>query len=405
MPISRHLVDIHQHPPRWRRWPETEAIIEALTSDGGSVRFVGGCVRDSLLGIVTEDIDIATDLLPDKVLKQLEKANITAIPTGIEHGTVTAVMGKKHFEITTLRVDTKGHGRHADVAFTLDWQQDAERRDFTFNALYLDPAGHLVDPVGGLADLKVGYVRFIGNARARIREDRLRVLRYFRFYARFGADNPDKDALQACANFASELGNLSVERVQKELMLLLAAEDPYPALVLMSETGVLEALVGPVDLQKLKRLLSLNIESDAVQRFAVLLKGNQKSLHSMADKLRFSNKQKERISVMCAGQVTENMSPQDRNIALYQLGPLGFVDQTLMRWVDEGSQYDLTPYLEDAARWTAPVFPVNGGDLLAHGMAEGEALGRLLKQMEARWIASGFKLSKAALIREFLPDA
>ena len=173
----------------------------------------------------------------------------------------------------------------------------------------------------------------------------------------------------------------------------------------MSETGVLEALVGPVDLQKLKRLLSLNIESDAVQRFAVLLKGNQKSLHSMADKLRFSNKQKERISVMCAGQVTENMSPQDRNIALYQLGPLGFVDQTLMRWVDEGSQYDLTPYLEDAARWTAPVFPVNGGDLLAHGMAEGEALGRLLKQMEACWIASGFKLSKAALIREFLPDA
>ncbi|WP_340151261.1 CCA tRNA nucleotidyltransferase [uncultured Sneathiella sp.] len=404
MPVSRQLVDIHKHPPPWRRWPETEAVLEALTVGGGSARFVGGCVRDSLLGVKTEDIDIATNLLPESVVTHLERAGITAIPTGIDHGTVTAVIGKKHFEITTLRVDTKSHGRHADVAFTGDWEQDAKRRDFTFNALYLDPTGELVDPVGGLADLTAGYVRFIGSAEERINEDRLRVLRYFRFYARFGADNPDEDALKACANSANELGNLSAERVQKELLLLLATEDPYPALFLMSKAGVLEALVGPADLLKLKLLLSLNVESDALQRFTVLLKGNHKSLQALADKLRFSNKQKDRISVMCEGRVAADMSPEAREVALYELGSLGFIDQTVMLWVNLGSQHDLTDYLEDAAKWTAPVLPVNGGDLLAHGMGEGEALGRLLNQMEARWIDSGFTLSKSELIREFLSD-
>lgn len=404
MPISRQLVDIHKHPPLWRRWPETEAVLEALTVGGGSARFVGGCVRDSLLGVETEDIDIATDLLPESVVTHLERAGITAIPTGIDHGTVTAVIGKKHFEITTLRVDTKSHGRHADVAFTDDWEQDAKRRDFTFNALYLDPAGKLVDPVGGLVDLTAGYVRFIGSAKERIREDRLRVLRYFRFYARFGADNPDEEALKACMNSANELGNLSAERVRKELLLLLAAENPYPALLLMSKAGVLEALVGPVEPPKLKLLLSLNIESDAVQRFTVLLNGNQELLQVVADKLRFSNKQKERISVMCGGYVKADMSRRAREVALYQLGPQGFIDQTLMLWVHLGLQHDLTAYLEDAHRWTAPIFPVSGGELLAHGMEEGEALGRLLKRMEARWIDSGFKLSKSALIREFLSD-
>ncbi|MAZ02692.1 MAG: hypothetical protein CMN56_06100 [Sneathiella sp.] len=404
MPGSRQLVDIHKHPPPWRRWPETEVILEALITGGGSARFVGGCVRDSLLGVETEDIDIATDILPETVVVRLEKSGITAIPTGIDHGTVTAAIGKRHFEITTLRVDTQSHGRHADVAFTGDWEQDAKRRDFTFNALYLDPTGELADPVGGLADLTAGYVRFIDRAEDRIREDRLRVLRYFRFYARFGANNPDEDALKACANSANDLGNLSAERVQKELLLLLATEDPYPALVLMSKAGVLDALVGPVDLPKLKLLLSLNVESDALQRFTVLLNGNRKSLQALADKLRFSNKQKERISVMCGGQVAADMSPEAREVALYELGSQGFIDQTLMLWVNLGPQYALTAYLEDAQHWTAPVFPVSGGDLLAQGMEEGMALGRLLKQMEARWIDSGFKMSKSALIHEFLPD-
>ncbi|MEX0583008.1 MAG: hypothetical protein WD185_05010, partial [Sneathiella sp.] len=263
MLVSRRLVDIQQYSPAWRLWPETDAVIAALTCDGGNVRFVGGCVRDALLGIETEDIDMATDLLPDAVVTCLEKAGITAIPTGIDHGTVTAVLKKRHFEITTLRIDIKGHGRHADIAFTQDWESDAERRDFTFNALYLDPKGKLTDPVGGLADLKTGYVRFIGSAEERIREDRLRVLRFFRFFARFGANNPDEDAVQACTRAASDLCDLSVERVQKELTLLLAAENLYPALVLMRKTGVLEAIVGSVDMAKLKSLLSLDIKSDA----------------------------------------------------------------------------------------------------------------------------------------------
>ncbi|MBO0335293.1 CCA tRNA nucleotidyltransferase [Sneathiella sp. CAU 1612] len=406
MPSKANLVDIFSNPPPWRKWPETQAVLDALINEGGAVRFVGGCVRDALLGLATDDIDIATDLLPGTVIQGLERAGITALPTGLDHGTITAVLNKRHFEITTLRVDVVSHGRHAEIAFTQHWERDAERRDFTFNALYLDPAGELVDPVGGLADLAVRHVRFIGNAEDRIREDRLRVLRYFRFYARFGANNPDEHAVRACAKAARQLGQLSVERVQKELFLLLDSENPGPALELMDDTGVLAAIIdGPADKGRLKSLLSLDVPSDGLLRFAALLGGDKERALHLATKLRFSNKQKDRLAVMCAGDVVADMPASTRKEALYKIGKAGFLEQTLLLWASLGPNHKLDAYLEEASCWTAPEFPVTGQDLLSRGIGEGEKLGRMLKEMESRWIASGFRRTKAELLSDFLPDA
>lgn len=406
MPPEAKLVNIFTLPPVWRRWPETQAVLDALTNEGGTARFVGGCVRDALLGVTTDDIDIATDLLPGAVIQGLERAGITALPTGLDHGTVTAVLNKRHFEITTLRIDLVTHGRHAEIAFTQDWERDAERRDFTFNALYLDPAGELVDPVGGLADLAVRHVRFIGNAEDRIREDRLRVLRYFRFYARFGDDNPDEHAVRACTKAAHQLGQLSAERVQKELLLLLDSENPGPALALMDETGVLAAIIGgPANLEQLKSLLSLNVPSNALLRFAALLGGDKDRALHLAAKLRFSNKQKDRLAVMCARDVVVDMPSSERQKILYRIGKTGFVEQTLLLWAALGRDHELDDYLVEASNWIAPQFPVTGQDLLGRGVGEGEKLGRLLKEMEVQWIASGFTLSKVELIREFLSDS
>lgn len=406
MSKSAGLVDISDCPPPWRSWPETNAVISALQDEGGVVRFVGGCVRDALLGIASEDIDIATDLLPGAVMQGLERAGVEALPTGLDHGTITAVCGKRHFEITTLRVDLVGHGRHADIAFTHDWEVDAERRDFTFNALYLDPTGELIDPVGGLADLKARHVRFIGNADDRIREDRLRVLRYFRFFARFGDDNPDAAALKACAKAAGDLGALSVERVQKEILLLLATKTPLAALELMKETGVLEAITGvPVYLSRISTLLSLPVESDALLRFAALLHCDKDEVSHLSAKLRFSNKQKERLTRMCEKNISREMDERDQAKALYWLGKQTFVDQAILLWAELTPECDFRQYLDRAERWQRSSFPVTGRDLLTHGVAEGAALGKLLNDMEMRWVESSFRLTKEELLREFLPDA
>tara|TARA_R100000005_G_scaffold96618_1_gene85222 strand:+ start:731 stop:1951 length:1221 start_codon:yes stop_codon:yes gene_type:complete len=399
------LVDIASRPPSWRRWPETVAVLKALMGEGGRARFVGGCVRDALLGFETEDIDIAIDLPPGAVLQGLERAGITAIPTGLDHGTVTAVCGDRRFEITSLRVDVISHGRHAEVAFTHDWELDAARRDFTFNALYLDPNGELVDPVGGVADLARRHVRFIGKAEDRLREDRLRVLRYFRFYARFGDDNPDEEALAACARWADRLDTLSVERVQKEMLLLLGTENPVPALHLMAETGVLAAITGErTDIERLQRMLSLNRPSDALLRFAALLGGEAGAMRRLADKWRFSNKQKERLACMTGGEVTAGMTVSACRALLYHLGAETVVDQAMLRASFGGKVDEYQICFEAAASWIKPQFPVSGHDLRAHGMAEGAEIGRQLREMEARWIASGFTLSRSELLASLPPQ-
>lgn len=399
MAERRTFIDIVKFPPAWRLWRETAAIIEALTGNGGAARFVGGCVRDALIGLPTEDIDIATDLLPDTVVERLKASSIKALPTGRDHGTITAVIGKRTFEITTLRVDAGTDGRHADVVFTEDWEQDAERRDFTFNALYLDPLGELFDPMDGLPDLETGHVRFIGRADDRIAEDRLRVLRYFRFVARFDDANPEKDALIACRNAAKHLGSLSAERIQKELLLLLATTNPVRSLDLMQKTGVLAAVIGrSFDLSSVTTLLSLPIRSNTLQRFAALMGADAEAAIAVADKLKLPNRFKKRLMAACGNDLTPDLSATERDISLYHLGRQAFIDQTILLWAKLASDMDMSDYLRQAETWRAPQLPVTGHDLLDLGIAEGEDMGRLLKKIEKCWVSSGFKLTKPELL-------
>ncbi|MFQ5959208.1 MAG: CCA tRNA nucleotidyltransferase, partial [Alphaproteobacteria bacterium] len=233
-------------PQRWMTVRATRAVVDALRAQGAEVRFVGGCVRDAVAGRKVTDVDIATPDPPETVIRLLEAAGIRVVPTGIKHGTVTAVVARRPFEITTLRRDVETYGRHAKVAFTDDWTADAARRDFTINALFCAPDGTLYDPFGGLDDLRAGRVRFVGDAVQRIREDVLRLLRFFRFYAHYGRPPPDAEALAACRAMALALPSLSGERVCAELLRLLAADDPAAVLELMIEADVLEFVLPEV---------------------------------------------------------------------------------------------------------------------------------------------------------------
>ncbi len=257
--------EVHKIAPQpWMKAAPTRALLKALGDAGIAARFVGGCVRDALLGRPIADVDLATPARPEAVVAALEKARIKVVPTGIAHGTVTAVVTSarppRHFEITTLRRDVETDGRRARVAFDADWAEDAARRDFTINALYLDPDGRIHDPVGGLADLKAHRVRFVGEPARRIAEDVLRVLRYYRFEARFGTGAGDAAARAACRDAASLLAGLSAERVAQELLRLLAVPDPVPALRMMAEDGVLAAILPEATrLDRLQCLLALEL--------------------------------------------------------------------------------------------------------------------------------------------------
>lgn len=249
-------------PQDWLDAPETKAVLAALTADGAEVRFVGGCVRDAILRRPIKDVDIATHDPPQRVLALLDEAGITAIPTGIDHGTVTAVMGKEHFEITTLREDVESYGRHARVAYTSDWAADAARRDFTMNAMFADAQGRVYDPFNGLADLGAGHIRFVGNPLRRIEEDVLRLLRYFRFQAHYGRPPMDREALSACRKMAPRLATLSGERVAGEILRLLLAPDPASVMVVMQAEKILEhVLPEATALARLKVLSWLDRKS------------------------------------------------------------------------------------------------------------------------------------------------
>ena len=234
----------------WIARPQTQTVMDALERGGKSARFVGGCVRDALLGLNVKDVDIATPETPERVIELIEEADLRAIPTGIDHGTVTAICDGIPFEITTLRRDIETYGRRARVSFTEDWAEDAARRDLTLNALYCDRLGKVYDPIGGLEDLKAGRIRFVGDARARIEEDILRLLRFFRFFAFYGSAPADVEALNACRDMAPQLNQLSVERVWKELSRLLLAPDPTQAFSLMSSYGILAHILPEANRSK-----------------------------------------------------------------------------------------------------------------------------------------------------------
>ena len=327
----------------WLRAPASRRVLAALGAGGHAARFVGGCVRDGLLGLpdVGRELDVATPERPDQVIRLLERAGLPAIPTGLAHGTVTTIADDRPFEITTLRRDVACDGRHAEVEFTDDFALDAARRDFTINAMSCDAAGRLYDYFGGRADLAAGRVRFVGEAAARIAEDYLRVLRFFRFFACYGRQPADGEALAACRAAAPELRRLSGERIQTEMMRLLGAEEPVPALRLMVETGVLgEVIPGPVALERLARLIELAPESDSLLRLAALLRpppAGSAAAEKVVDRWRMANRDAARLLAITADPLPDlNATPSERARDLHRLGAERYVDLIRIAAADAG---------------------------------------------------------------------
>jgi len=393
------LCDLKKTPPRWMSCPESHLLFSSLRKAGGEGRFVGGCVRDALLGEISDDIDICTNLTPEVVMSALSSANIRVIPTGLKHGTVTAIIGEYKYEITTLRVDVETDGRHATVSFTENWREDAARRDFTINALYLTEQGELHDYFGGQQDLQSGVVRFIGDADARIEEDRLRVLRYFRFFARFGEGLPDDNAVKACSKAAFQLGQLSKERITQEFMRLLETERSLEAILLMAKTDVLGSILpGEISSKCYENLISLSVGSDVMQRLSVLFKGNKDWAKNIPTYLRLSRRTEKRLQAMCAEDLPLTLSLAGQRASVYQLGVETFMDRLLLAWSKGAEDEICLQYLDLAKNWEIPTFPVSGRDLIDKGHQPGKMLGELLAKLDAIWIESDFQMTKRDLL-------
>lgn len=386
----------------WMADAATAKVVHALQAGGADVRFVGGCVRDTVLNRPVADIDIATPELPEAVMAGLVAAGLKAIPTGIKHGTVTAVAGGRPFEITTLRRDVETDGRHAVVDFTDDWAADAHRRDFTMNALSLTPGGDLFDYATGLADLEAGCVRFMGVAEDRIREDVLRVLRFYRFHAHYGRGAPDGEAVAACRTLADLIPGLSAERVRTELMKLLAAPDPAPVVERMRGDGVLTQILPEAEpSERLAALAKLETGPDPVRRLAALLPPDPEAVPDLAARLRLSNRDRDRLAAIA--KAAPGFSPpgddKARRAALYRLGRQTFEDLVHLDAADgRTSSAALAAHLVTAEAWRRPVLPVNGQDLIAAGLEKGPAVGEALKSLEEIWIGSDFQIGKPDLL-------
>lgn len=393
-------------------WMKSAApVMAALEAAGGRALFVGGCVRNALLGVDVDDVDIATTLTPDAVTKALEAAGIKAVPTGIDHGTVTAVSGGRPFEVTTLRRDVETDGRRAVVAFTQDWAEDAQRRDFTVNAVYCDAEGALTDPTGaGVADAKAGRIVFVGDAATRIAEDSLRILRFFRFHAWYGKGEPDAAAVAACAAGKDLLGNLAVERVAKELLKLLAAHDPREAVALMAQTGVLaKVLPAAGDLTQFDRLVAIETEQlftcDPVLRLATLVPDDQIGARKAAEDLRLSNEQRDRLAQAMGKtpRITSWMSPRESRRAVYQIGVGTFADRIKLAWAmadRSATTHQWRGLLALAESWTPPPFPLTGEDVINSGVPKGPMVGQVLREVEEWWIDHDFIDDKFSAIEK-----
>ncbi|CCG42935.1 CCA tRNA nucleotidyltransferase [Magnetospirillum molischianum] len=393
-------------PQRWMQAPETRAVIAALMADGVTVRFVGGCVRDSVQNRPISDIDIATPDPPERVLALLDDAGIRAIPTGLAHGTVTAVIGEAHFEITTLRRDVATDGRHASVVFTDDWVADAARRDFTFNAMSADPQGRIYDPFNGLADLGAGRVCFVGNPVHRIEEDTLRLLRFFRFQAFYGRGAAcDKSALAACRQLAPRLVDLSGERVASELLRLLGSDDPATILLVMQGVGVLSVILPEgEDVTRLRQLAWLerrglvrsDIHPDPLRRLAALLGSDPVAARSVTARLKLSGVARDRLVAMAApdSEIAPGLDSAARRRILRRLGSDLVRDLVLLAWArhrigivhaDPVDTVGWIGLLDDAAAWVPVELPVKGRDLLALGAPAGPEIGRVLARLDGWW--------------------
>jgi poly(A) polymerase len=375
----------------WFNSSELKAVVAALSVGTDKPRIVGGAVRDGLLGLPVADVDLATTLTPDDVILNLEKAGLKAIPTGIDHGTITAVSGGKTFEITTLRRDVSTDGRRATVAFSTDWHEDAARRDFTINALYADPAsGEVFDYFGGLDDLKAGVVRFIGDATARIAEDHLRILRYFRFYARFGKSAPDAGAITACEAAAKSLMALSRERIADEVMKLLALPDPSDSVRLMIKHNIFAAFLPEIAAdasERLQRLLArenqIATEPKAGRRLNAMLPDDRNVVEQVAARLKLSNKARVELSERLCELHPESKSAKALG---YRRGIVMATDMFLLN----GAADDWQQGVEALQSWSVPIFPIKGGELVSRGLMAGPSVAKTLKVAEQQWIDEGF---------------
>ena len=375
---------------RWRRRQGMGRMLDALGAGDGLTRYVGGAIRDDLLGIEGDDIDLATRIPPDAVMERLRKARIKAVPTGIDHGTITAVSGGHPYEVTTLRRDVTTDGRRATVAFTDDWKEDAARRDFTINALSADPvSGEIFDYFGGLDDIERRRVRFIGDPLQRIAEDHLRILRFFRFHARFGAGEPEAQAVDACAARANDLMALSRERIADELLKLLGLPDPAPTVRIMLDRGILAPVLPEIVSDASERLEALiaaehaaAIAPDPVRRLAALLPANPDAAADLAARQRLSNKAKKRL--VSAALADTDLPP--RALA-YRLGVSHAIDRLLL-----AGETDKARMIAD---WAPPRLPLGGGALIARGVAKGPGVARMLRRIEDRWIAADFPAGDA----------
>ena len=387
---------------KWRKRRGTKRLLAALGADQGLTRYVGGAVRDDLLGLPVSDIDLATRLRPDEVVARLEAAKIKAVPTGIDHGTVTAVSDGHPFEITTLRRDVSTDGRRAVVDFTDDWEQDAARRDFTINALSADPlTGELFDYFGGLEDLETRHVRFIGDPLQRIAEDHLRILRFFRFHARFGSGTLDDAALEACTARANDLMALSRERIADELLKLLGLENPAPTVGIMLQRSILKPVLPEIEPERLCDLEALisaerdaEVAPEALRRLAALLPRDPQLADAIGVRLRLSNKARKRLS--CAAD--PGIAGTAQALA-YRIGTDCARDRLLLAGKAEEARA--------IADWKAPRLPIGGGDLIARGLTQGPAVARTLRKIEDAWADEGFPEGDAfeVIVKEALASA
>ncbi len=371
----------------WRQRPGLHRIVAALCADGGAVKVVGGAVRDTLLGLAVTDVDLATPLVPEEVTRRLEAAGIKVIPTGIAHGTVTAIASGDHHEITTLRRDVATDGRRATVAFADKWRDDAARRDFTINALYADPdSGEIDDWFGGLADLAAGRVAFIGDAATRIAEDHLRILRFYRFAARFGRGDLDPASHAAVVAARQSLKSLSRERIADELTKILSLPDPRAIVAQMHADGIFAVLLPELDTgfaAALDRLLAseaaAGIAPAPLRRFAALLPADAAIAEQVASRLRLSTRQRKHLAAL--GGHRDDVARPVRQLA-HAIGIDAARDVHLLAGDPAAVQA--------LANWQVPLLPVKGGDIVARGIAAGPDVARILKAVEAAWVAEDF---------------
>ncbi|MEH3125015.1 CCA tRNA nucleotidyltransferase [Agrobacterium cavarae] len=401
----------------WFSKPGLQRIFSLLNADGGEARVVGGAVRNALMGLPVGDIDMATTLPPQDVVERAKEAGIKAVPTGIDHGTVTLVVDGEGYEVTTLRRDVTTDGRHAEVAFGTDWKEDAERRDLTINALYADASGEVIDLIGGLADIETKTVRFIGDAATRIAEDHLRILRFFRFFAYYGSGRPDADGLRASARAKDKLSTLSAERVWGEMKKLLSADDPSRALLWMRQAGVLAQILPETEkwgIDSIHGLVAteqaLGWKPDPMLRLASIIPPGAERVTDLSSRLRMSKNEAARLDQWAkAPAVDPSLAETALDRLLYRQGVEGV--KTRLKLALSSARADmsagdaamekiakLSTLLARAEKFNKPAFPLSGADVLAAGLPPGPQVGEVLGELEAAWVGGNFAADRETLL-------